>query len=202
MVASWLTQPMLLPGIYCILLWALQLTGNGFMGPFFFNPKYKNQMQPYGLGQSPANYFYTVNSTGCLAAGLMMLAATQWDATSHAVPLRDVSLVAAVLFGLWAIQNGVGCFCSDLFRLPTMYGNVYGCGICCAWHLIVVFGIETTIFAWLYFSNVVFLLYAIVKYRTDPEWFAAHHYRADGSMSLHHEASSKEQDDKDHTLLK
>ena len=202
MVASWLTQPMLLPGIYCILLWALQLTGNGFMGPFFFNPKYKNQMQPYGLGKSPANYFYTVNSTGCLAAGLTMLAAIRWDATSHEVPLGDVSRVAAVLFGLWSIQNGIGCFFSDLFHLPTMYGNVYGCGICCAWHLNALFGIETQIFAWLYFANVVFLLYSIWRYTHDPEWFAPICYQADDALFLHHEASNKQNDDDNHTPLK
>lgn len=186
MAASWLTQPLLLPGVYCVLLWMLQLTGRYFMGPFFFNPKYINQMSPYGLGKSPANYFYTVNSTGCLAAGLMMLAATQWDATSHAVPLRDVSRVAAVLFGLWTIQNAIGSFCSDLFRLPTMYGNVYGCGLCCAWHLVVLFGVETTIFAWLYFSNVVFLIYSLIQHRFDPTWFAEVNY-PDGSVSLFRE---------------
>merc|ERR1711964_901177 len=136
------------------------------------------------------------NSTGCLAAGLMMLSATQWDATSHAVPLRDVSRVAAVLFGLWSLQNGIGCFCSDLFHLPTMYGNVYGCGLCCAWHVIALFGIETTFFALLYLSNVVFLFYSIWHYNFDPKWYDALHYQADGSLSLHTKAPENEEDDK------
>jgi hypothetical protein len=76
------------------------------MGRFLLNPAVKNQMTPCGLGQTVANYFYFVNSTGCLYNCLAMFMLSSWDAGAERA---QISLAAAILFGMWAFQKFMGC---------------------------------------------------------------------------------------------
>lgn len=127
--SAFVTQPYISSGIYGVLLWGLQHTGWLFMGKAFSRPEKIDQLKPYGIEQTFANYFYSVNASGCLFAGAVLLQIASWPLSEAR---KQIAATAAALYGMWSVQNAIAKFRGKLFR-ELMWGNVIGCGICSLW---------------------------------------------------------------------
>ncbi len=117
-----MTAPFVFCGVYAVCLSALILSSHvtfSLLNIFLASP--------YSLGTHTLDWM-NWHAMGCLFAGLVNLGASRW---SNARPRRDVAVVTAILFGMWAILNLRLMFTGRF--LPAMWLNVIGCAVAGLW---------------------------------------------------------------------